>query len=75
MTSRTLENRLHTEGTSFQQLLTEVRQTKAVDFLSSSDMSIDDIGRAVGFSEPTNFTRAFKDWTGVPPTHYRKQLL
>lgn len=71
ITSRTLRNRLHVLGTSFQQVLDETRQQLAIQYLKASDLGIDEIAQLVGFSDTSNFRRAFKKWTGRVPSHYR----
>lgn len=43
----------------------------AMGLLSSSDMSVEEIAHAVGFSDPSYFARAFKKYTEVTPTEYR----
>jgi AraC-like DNA-binding protein len=42
--------------------------------LESSRLSLDEIAHLVGFTETTNFRRAFKRWQGVPPARYRDGL-
>jgi AraC-like DNA-binding protein len=36
-------------------------------------LSLDEIAHLVGFTESTNFRRAFKRWQGLPPAQYRRQ--
>ncbi|MCB0890112.1 MAG: helix-turn-helix domain-containing protein [Nocardioidaceae bacterium] len=35
------------------------------------DESISEISTRLGFSEPSAFTRAFRRWTGSPPSAYQ----
>ena len=70
-TARTLRRRLNEEGTSFQQLLAEVRASFAIAFLRDTQMTVDDIAERLGFSDAANFRHAFKRWTGHTPSHYR----
>lgn len=72
VTTRTLRRKLTDEGTSFQELKDGVRRDSAIHHLSSHELSIAQIARLVGFSEPAAFTRAFKQWTGVAPGMYRR---
>lgn len=72
ITPRTLRNRLQMLGTSFQEILDESRQQLAIRYLESSDLPLDDIALLVGFSDTSNFRRAFKKWTGHVPSHYRQ---
>jgi AraC-like DNA-binding protein len=71
MTSRTLRNRLQAQGTSFQEILDNVRQQLAIDYLEQTDLSIDYICGLVGFDDSSNFRRAFRKWTGKNPSDLR----
>ena len=57
--------------TSYIDLLTSVRQALAVDYLSTTLLTVDDIAAALGFSDATSFRHAFKRWTGRTLTEYR----
>jgi AraC-like DNA-binding protein len=70
---RTLRRRLADEGTTFQAILDEVRCRVATDYLTSTHLSTQEIAELLGFSEATNFRRAFLRWTRRSPTSYRKQ--
>lgn len=70
---RTLRRRLADEGTTFQAILDEVRCHVATDYLVSTHLSTQEIAELLGFSEATNFRRAFVRWTRRSPTSYRKQ--
>ncbi|WP_440466138.1 AraC family transcriptional regulator [Pseudomonas sp. YH-1] len=70
MTPRTLHRHLLVEGTSFKQLLREVRHSLAIEHLKSGRLSVEEIARALGYSDVANFRRAFRDWEGVPPSEY-----
>lgn len=72
LTTRTLRRKLADEGTHFQALKDEVRRDAAIHYLSQPALPISQISRLLGFSEPAAFTRAFKQWTGVPPGIYRR---
>ena len=64
MTSRTLRRRLEAEGTSFVAIVDDVRCSLATEYLKTTSMSTDDIAMLLGFSDPANFRRALKRWTG-----------
>jgi AraC-like DNA-binding protein len=72
MSARTLHRRLEDEGTSFRQILTEVRRELATRHLSERRLAIGEIAFLLGFSEPSAFHRAFKRWTGYAPLTYRE---
>lgn len=69
---RTLTRRLGQQGTSFTELLDDVRQHAATHYLTDSDHSIDDIAFLLGFSEASAFVRAFRRWHGQTPLAYRR---
>jgi len=71
ISSRTLRRRLLAEGSSFQQLLDEVRHQLALDYLRRTRMSTEDIAAALGFSDAANFRHAFKRWSGLSPAAWR----
>ena len=67
MTSRTLRRKLDGEGTSYTELLANVRHALALDYLRTTDLEIDDVASALGFSDANAFRHAFKRWTGRSP--------
>ena len=69
---QTLHRRLLADGTSYQQIKNHIRRDIAISKLVKEKCSVDDVSRIVGFSEPSSFTRAFKQWTGMSPRDYRK---
>lgn len=71
MSARTLHRRLEEEGTSFREILTEVRREIATRHLVERRLAIGEIAFLLGFSEPSAFHRAFKRWTGHAPLAYR----
>jgi AraC-like DNA-binding protein len=70
MSARTLQRRLRASGTSFSDLLRRKREFSAVDMLGQG-RAIAEIAEALGFSEHSAFTRAFKRWTGTSPARFR----
>jgi AraC-like DNA-binding protein len=70
---RTLRRRLADEGTTFQAILDEVRCRIATDYLTTTHLSTQEIAELLGFSEATNFRRAFLRWTRRSPASLRKQ--
>lgn len=70
MSVRTLRRNLTKEDSSFQNLLDEIRQQLAQEYLTTN-MSIERIAELLGYSEAANFSHAFKRWSGVAPSHYR----
>ncbi len=71
MSRRTLQRRLSAEGTTFQQILTRVRETLARHYLMETPLSCTQIAFLLGFEDPNSFFRAFHDWTGSTPERLR----
>lgn len=68
---RSLQRHLHEEGTSFKQALDDTRRELALQYIKDPRVSINEITYLLGYSEPANFSRAFKRWTGNSPTAQR----
>jgi AraC-like DNA-binding protein len=69
---RTLHRRLVEEGTSFRATLEEVRRALAVDYLGSDRFGVAEIAYRLGYSDLSNFRRAFKRWERMPPDAWRR---
>ncbi len=70
--SRHLRRKLKNNNTSFQKIFDGAREQLATEYLQHSSMGLEDIAELVGFSDASNFRRAFKRWTGSVPSAYRK---
>jgi len=70
---RTLQRNLTREGTSFKELLNNVRHELATQYLMDSKQSTMDIALKLGYNHASSFCTAFKHWTGVPPSRYVSQ--
>ena len=70
-TPRTLRRRLQTEGTSYQDILAEVRCQLAKEYLRTTRLSTEHIADALGFSDAANFRHAFRRWTGKTTSEFR----
>jgi len=73
MSSRNLRRRLKEENSSYQAIKDTLRKDHAIKRLNNKDLAINQVAREVGFNEPAGFTRAFKQWTGQTPKHYRDE--
>ena len=68
---RTLQRRLRDAGLTYVGLLAETRRQTAERLLEDPARKIADVARALGYSDPAHFTRAFLRWTGVSPRSFR----
>jgi len=71
LTTRTLRRRLQQAGTSYQGLVEQLRQRLAVENLLHSQRTVEEIASLLGYSDSSNFARAFRRWTGKTPRQYR----
>jgi AraC-like DNA-binding protein len=71
MHRRTMSRRLRAEGQSFQQVVDEVRYDLARGLLEVSSTPLSEVTAALGYSEASAFTRAFKRWSGQNPSAWR----
>lgn len=71
LSSRSLQRRLADEGTSYKDVLDELRRELAMSYLLEARQSISDITYLLGFSDTSSFTHAFRRWTGVAPSRWR----
>lgn len=74
MSPRNLQLKLAALNMTFQGILDMTRQTLAQNYIAQSGLTITEIAYLLGFADCSNFTRAFKRWTGQPPSEYRAQL-
>lgn len=72
---RTLRRRLKDLGTSYQKILDDVKKELAMEYLQTTNLSIQEISDLLGYSEVTNFRRAFLKWAGISPHQYRKRII
>ncbi len=74
MSPRTLQRKLAEANLTYLQLVDVTRRDLALRYIGDATRSLSDITFALGFSQPSAFTRAFKRWTGFSPTDYRASL-
>lgn len=73
--TRTLHNQLAREGTSYRELLEEIRETLAEGLLMSSRLTVDEIAARLDYADTSSFVTAFKRWKGVPPGEYKRSAV
>ena len=72
MSPRTLRRKLEQEGTSFRELIDALRAHAAIKYVRDTDLTIEDIAFALGFSDAAAFRHAFRRWTKSAPHEYRR---
>jgi AraC-like DNA-binding protein len=70
---RTLRRRLLEEGTSFREIAEHLRKQLAIKYLRDTDLSVEDIAFALGFSDASNFRHALRRWTDKSPNEFRNR--
>jgi AraC-like DNA-binding protein len=68
----TLQRQLGAEGTSYRKILESTRQSLARRYLRSNEYTQAEIAFMLGFTDQSNFARAFKRWTGMSPGEFQK---
>ncbi len=71
LSPRMLQRKLKDEGTSYTDLLDSCRHKLAIKLISQNKLPLSEVTYILGFSDQSNFSRAFKRWTGVTPHHYK----
>ena len=73
MHRRTLNRRLEAQGTTFREVLEDVRFEAACQLLVATRLSLDDIAAALGYAGVSPFTRAFRRQAGTSPGQWRRE--
>jgi len=71
MHRRTLTRRLKDGGTGYRAISSEIRFEIARQLLGDTMVPLGQIAAALGYSEASAFTRAFRRWAGQTPTVWR----
>ena len=71
LSQSSLYRKLKMADTSYQKIVDQYRCQQALEYLNNSDLSVTKIAEIVGFSDSSNFRRAFKKWTGTTPSELR----
>jgi AraC-like DNA-binding protein len=72
MSERSLRRHLATEETSYREIVRSTLEASAYHMLRDARRTIQETAAALGFVDARSFHRAFKAWTGMTPTEYRK---
>jgi AraC-like DNA-binding protein len=71
-TPRSLQRRLRAAGSSFQELLDELRRELSLRYLAEEDLPLVEVAFSLGFAEQSAFHRAFRRWMKVTPAEWRR---
>lgn len=72
ISARHLHRQLQSEGSSYRELLDELRLEMAREQLRDSLRTVEEIGRQLGFTEGQSFSRWFRQCTGQTPGEFRQ---
>jgi AraC-like DNA-binding protein len=73
MHSRTLHRRLAASGTSFRELVDEVRFAIARQMLADTDADVTHVASVLNYADSSAFARAFRRWSGTTPAAWRHE--
>ncbi len=71
MSARTLARRLEDQGSSYREILDDVRRQLALQYTSDRRIRLGEIAFLLGYNDQTSFNHAFRRWTGGPPSEAR----
>jgi AraC-like DNA-binding protein len=72
MSVRTMHRKLTEVGSNFRTELVELRRNLAEQYILDNSLTLTEISMLLGFSEPSAFSRAFRNWTGASPSEARQ---
>jgi AraC-like DNA-binding protein len=75
MSARTLSRKLVEEGTSFAEILDQLRAALAKRYLHDETLPVSEIAWLLGYREVSSLTHAFHRWTGMTPRQFRSGQL
>jgi len=73
LSTSSLKRKLKNVGATYQQIRESVLFSKAHYLLETTQKSIDHIAGLLGYADGSNFNKAFKQWSGLTPSEYRKK--
>ncbi len=75
LSPRMLQKKLKQEGVSYSKLLDACRQKSALKLISDKTIPLTELAFILGFADQSNFSRAFKRWSGSTPHQYRNNKM
>ncbi|MET0378529.1 MAG: AraC family transcriptional regulator ligand-binding domain-containing protein [Spongiibacteraceae bacterium] len=74
MSAENFRRQLRREGTTLSRLVESQRRDLAIRRLLDGNRTVEEIASQLGYAEARSFTRAFRAWTGVSPSAYRRKF-
>jgi AraC-like DNA-binding protein len=71
--ARTLSRRLADEGTTYEEVVDQLRLSLGLQYLKEPSLSLSQIAWLLGYGGSTSFNHAFRRWTGRPPSAMRRE--
>ncbi|EGU45542.1 hypothetical protein VII00023_12421, partial [Vibrio ichthyoenteri ATCC 700023] len=75
LSERTLHRRFVEHGATFKSLRDRARSDMAISLLGHDLLKPEEVAWLCGYSDLSNFNRAFKVWQGCSPSQYRKKAM
>jgi AraC-like DNA-binding protein len=72
MHRRTLDRRLKAHGMLYGEVLESMKREVACQLLRDTKLHAQQIAESLGYASAANFSTAFRRWTGVTPSAYRR---
>jgi AraC-like DNA-binding protein len=73
MHRRTLDRHLQKHGLRYGELVEGVEEAIARQLLRETDLQVQQVAESLRYSSAANFATAFRRWTGMTPSEYRRQ--
>lgn len=74
LSTSSLKRKLKEVGATYQQLRETELFNKANYLLGTTQYSVEQVAEMLGYGDASNFNKAFKQWSGMTPSEYRKQV-
>lgn len=71
LSKRTLQRKLLETGSSFNELVDDIRRNRAIEYVKHSELSFTTVAHKLGYGELSAFSRAYHRWTGDYPQKSR----
>jgi AraC-like DNA-binding protein len=73
VSARTLSRRLAEEGTTYEEVVDQLRRSLALQYIKDPSISLGEMTWLLGYEGSTSFNHAFRRWTGHSPSAARQQ--